>query len=136
MFEDMKAECQLDAEYTIRDRVAASNSQPFPSVSFIGLCNTLPTDVKIISPFIDQLMRFISRFRVADQGNFEIELALPEALVNAMVHGNRENPHTRVYVNCRCTTNGEVSITVQDEGNGFEHEAVPDPTSPDNQFAH
>jgi serine/threonine-protein kinase RsbW len=54
--------------------------------------------------------------------------------VNAIVHGNQEDPHKRVYVRCRCTADGEVSITVEDEGNGFEPDAIPDPTSPDNRL--
>ena len=33
----------------------------------------------------------------------------------------------------RCTTDGEVSITVGDDGNGFEHEAVPGPTYANNR---
>jgi serine/threonine-protein kinase RsbW len=134
MSEGMKAECQLDAEYTTQGRVASPARQSFHSVPFVGLRNTLPSDVDIISPFVDQLMRFISRFRVADRSNFEIELALREALVNAIVYGNQENSQKRVYVRCRCTTAGEVSITVEDEGNGFEHDAVADPTSEDNRL--
>ena len=100
--------------------------------SFVELRNTLPSHVDIISPFVDQQMRFISRFPAANANNFEIELALREALVNAIVHGNQQDPRKRVYVNCRCTTDGEVSITVEDEGHGFENDAVPDPTSPEN----
>jgi len=133
MSEEMKAECQL-CDHTTQARVASPSSHPSRSVSFVGLRNTLPTDVNIVSPFVDQLMRFISRFRVADRGNFEIELALHEALVNAIVHGNGADPHKRIYVNCRCMADGEVSITVEDEGNGFEHEAVANPTSPDNRL--
>jgi anti-sigma regulatory factor (Ser/Thr protein kinase) len=46
-------------------------------------------------------------------------MALIEALENAIVHGNCEDPHKRVYGTCRCTADGEVSITVQDKGPGF-----------------
>jgi serine/threonine-protein kinase RsbW len=42
--------------------------------------------------------------------------------------------HRRVYVACRCTADGEVSITVQDEGSGFESGTVPDPTDPENRL--
>jgi len=70
---------------------------------------------------------------MADGNNFEIELALREALVNAIVHGNQNDPSKCVYVNCRCTTDGRVSITVEDEGNGFGYDTVPNPTSPDNR---
>jgi serine/threonine-protein kinase RsbW len=134
MSEQIKAEVQLGAEDMTPARVASPASQSFYSASFVGLRNSLPSDIDIISPFIEQLMRFISRFRAAGGNDVEIELALREALVNAIVHGNHNDPRKRVYVKCRCTRDGEVSITVEDEGNGCEHEAVPDPTSPDNQL--
>ena len=53
-------------------------------------------------------------------------------LVNAVIHGNGENSCKRVYIECRCYMDGEVSITVRDEGNGFDSSAVLDPTFPDN----
>ena len=109
-------------------------SRSFRSVSFIELRNTLSSDVDIVSPFVDQLMSFISRFRMADENNVEIELSLREALVNAIVHGNKEDPHKLVHVRCRCAADGGVSVTVEDEGSGFEPDAVPDPTSPDNRL--
>jgi len=64
----------------------------------------------------------------------DTEIALREALANAIVHGNQEILHKRVYVTCRCTTDGEVSITVEDEGQGFDSEAVLDPTAPENRL--
>src|SRR5215469_15170134 len=134
MSEEMKAESQLDAKDITQARFGSHDSESFNSAPFIGLRNILPSDVDIISPFVDQLMRFISKFRPADESNYEIELALHEALVNAIVHGNQNDPGKRIYVNCRCTSDGGVSITVEDEGNGFEHDAVPDPTSPDNRL--
>jgi serine/threonine-protein kinase RsbW len=133
MSEEIKAEFQLGAEDMTSARVASPLSHSSHSAPFVGLRNILPSDVDVISPFVDQLMRFISRFRGADGNSFEIEIALREALVNAIVHGNQNDPRKRVYVNCRCTTDGHVSITVEDEVNGFEHDTVPDPTSPDNR---
>ena len=115
MSEEMKAECQLDAEHTTQARLASTDTQSFHSVPFVGLRNTLPSDVDIISPFVEQLMRFISRLRMADGNDVEIEVALREALLNAIVHGNEEDPNKLVYVKCRCTRDGEVSITVENE---------------------
>jgi len=132
MSEKMTTECKLETEEMLAARVAAPGSRS--SVSFVGVRNTLPSDVATVSPFVDQLMRFISRFRLSDEGNFEIELALREAIVNAIVHGNREDARKRVYVNCRCMSDGEVAVTVEDEGTGFRSDAIPDPTSPDNQL--
>jgi serine/threonine-protein kinase RsbW len=102
------------------------------SVPFVELRDVLPSDVDIISPFADQLIQFISRFRGGN--NFEIDLALREVLANAIVHGNQEDFHKCIYLSCRCTTDGDISITVQDEGQGFEGGIVPDPTTPENRL--
>lgn len=117
---------------TIRSEASTCQRQLNPNVSFMELRHSLPSDVALISPLTHQLMRFISRYRDGD--NFEIELALSEALANAIIHGNQEDPNKRVSVGCRCTTGGEVSITVQDEGSGFEVGTVPDPTSADKRL--
>jgi serine/threonine-protein kinase RsbW len=134
MFEEMTEDYQLDTEQVTQTRVALPDLRSFPSSPFVGLRHTLPSDVNLISSFVDQLMRFISRFRTAEEENVEIELAIREALANAVVHGNQENPQKRVYVNCRCTLDGRVSIRIEDEGDGFEHSTVPDPTSPANRL--
>ena len=98
------------------------------SVPFVELRQSLPSKVAAISPFTDQLMRFILNFRSADGSEIDIEMALLEALANAVIHGNGDNSCKRVYVTCRCYMDGEVSITVRDEGQGFDSSAVPDPT--------
>jgi serine/threonine-protein kinase RsbW len=56
---------------------------------------------------------------------------LREALANAIIHGNHENPRKHVHVRCRCKPD-EVSISVKDEGRGFDINKVTDPTAPDN----
>jgi serine/threonine-protein kinase RsbW len=102
------------------------------SVPFVELRQSLPSTVAAIFPFSEQVMRFILNFRSADGSESEIEMALHEALANAVIHGNGENSGKRVYVSCRCYTDGEVSITVRDEGRGFDSNAIPDPTSSEN----
>ena len=99
------------------------------SVPFIELRQSIPSRVTAISPFVDQLMGFILKFRSADGTESDIDLALHEALANAVIHGNGENSCRRVYVTCRCYLDGEVSITVRDQGKGFDPSALLDPTS-------
>jgi serine/threonine-protein kinase RsbW len=55
---------------------------------------------------------------------------LREALNNAVIHGNHEDPRKQVHVSCRCEAEEEVSIIVKDEGQGFDTKAVQDPTAP------
>jgi serine/threonine-protein kinase RsbW len=102
------------------------------SVPFVALRQSLPSKVAAISSFVDQLMHFILNFRNADGSEIDIETALREALANAVIHGNGENSCKRVHVECRCYMDGEVSITVRDEGSGFNSEEVSNPTTPEN----
>ena len=98
------------------------------SVPFVELRQSLPSTVAAISPFTDQLMRFILNFRIADGSEIDIEVALHEALANAVIHGNGDNSGKPVHVTCRCYMDGEVSITVRDEGKGFDSSRLLDPT--------
>lgn len=106
----------------------------FRSAPFVELRQCLPSRISIISPFVDELMCFIATFRNRDGSEIDIEMALREALANAIVHGNQQDPRKNVYVACRCTRDGEVSITVEDEGEGFDADSVVDPTAPANRL--
>jgi serine/threonine-protein kinase RsbW len=65
------------------------------------------------------------------EGVSDVEIALREALANAILHGNHEDRRKHVHVSCRCVPD-EVSIAVKDEGKGFDTDDVPDPTAPQN----
>lgn len=61
---------------------------------------------------------------------FGVELAMEEALVNAVCHGNRLDPNKQVRVGCRISPQ-MVRIQVTDEGEGFDPAKLPDPTDPE-----
>ena len=106
-------------------------STPNPGSSCIELERSLPSELAAISPFVDRLMLLLRKCGCVPQGESDVEIALREALGNAIVHGNHENPRKRVYIRCRCEHDG-VSITVKDEGKGFDISKVSDPTAPQN----
>jgi serine/threonine-protein kinase RsbW len=92
--------------------------------------------VEEVSPFVDRLVQFVKRVTgtLGDQdgSDIELEVALLEAVANAVIHGNRKDPHKRVYVSCRCSMDGEVLLTIRDEGQGFDIHAIPDPLTEEN----
>jgi serine/threonine-protein kinase RsbW len=102
------------------------------SVAFVEMRLSLSSKVAAISPFVDQLMRFVLYFRRADGSEIDIEMAVREALANAVIQGNGDDSCKSVYVTCRCYMDGEVSIMVRDQGRGFDSNAVLDPTLPEN----
>jgi len=62
---------------------------------------------------------------------FATRLALEEALVNAIKHGNKLDPKKKVVVQARISAD-RVEIEVEDQGSGFDRAAVPDPTDTEN----
>lgn len=92
----------------------------------------MPSEIKAISPLVQRLMRLIEDSHCVAGEEPAVELALDEALDNAVVHGNRMDRHKLVQVLCRCELGKGISIVVKDQGQGFDADAVPDPTAPEN----
>jgi len=92
----------------------------------------IPSEVKAISPLVDRLMRLIEGSHCVCGEKPSVELALAEALNNAVVHGNRMDRQKLVQVLCRCELGKGISVVVKDQGQGFDSNAMPDPTAPEN----
>jgi serine/threonine-protein kinase RsbW len=66
-----------------------------------------------------------------EAGTFAIRLALEEALSNAFKHGNKDDPEKPVNVSV-VIKGPAVVIEVEDQGDGFDPDTVPDPTEEEN----
>lgn len=64
---------------------------------------------------------------------FAVHLALEEAFINAVKHGNRMDPTKEVKISYSVSVN-KVEITMGDEGGGFEPNSIPDPRYGDNLY--
>src|SRR4051812_18016702 len=73
----------------------------------------------------------ISRVGFNSQSQFAIKLALEEALINAIKHGNGLDPSKKVHIEAKVSPQ-QFEITIEDEGPGFKRTAVPDPTLEEN----
>lgn len=92
----------------------------------------MPSDVKAISPLLDRVIRLIEESRCVAGEEMAVELALREALNNAVVHGNRLDPGKLVQVYCRCELGKELSLIVRDQGIGFDPNGIADPLALEN----
>ncbi|MBN1632948.1 MAG: ATP-binding protein [Ignavibacteria bacterium] len=63
--------------------------------------------------------------------NFQI--AVSEALINCIVHGNQENINKSIFVKIE-NLKDYLKIYVKDEGSGFDFNDIPDPTDTDNLY--
>ena len=64
---------------------------------------------------------------LADRGRLAVELALQEAVANAIRHGCRGDVSKHVQCSVSCEESGEVAMVVRDPGAGFDPRAVADP---------
>lgn len=101
------------------------------SSSLLELEAWMPSEIGFISPMVEQLMRLIQAWRCVVGNEFAVELALREALNNAVVHGNVMDPDKLVEVRCRCERGKGVWLIVKDHGKGFDPRAVSDPLASD-----
>jgi serine/threonine-protein kinase RsbW len=95
----------------------------------------MPSEVKAISPLVDRLIRLIEESRCVSGEELSVELALREALNNAVLHGNRLDPLRLVHVYWQCELGKGVSVVVKDQGKGFDPNTVPDPLAVDGLLA-
>ncbi|PQO29378.1 ATP-binding protein [Bremerella cremea] len=92
---------------------------------------TIPSDTAEGQRLIKELLTQLEKAEWASHDSFGIHLAAEEAIVNAIKHGNKQDPNKSVHVDIRVGKE-EVLIHITDEGPGFNPEAVPDPTLDEN----
>ena len=103
-----------------------------PACSACKLDVTIPANPNAISGVVDGVMQIAREMRCAEGNEFQIELALREALANAIVHGCNNDPNKKVECCVACTESSDVVILVRDPGEGFIPSAVPNPLAAEN----
>lgn len=79
----------------------------------------------------ERIIQLLEELRYEERDVFGIRLALEEALVNAIKHGNQMDPNKTVRITCRAAVD-KVRIEIEDQGEGFQPGDVPDPTADEN----
>ena len=107
-----------------------------PACSACKLDVTIPANPNAINGVVDGVMQIAREMKCAEGNEYQIELALREALANAVVHGCNNDANKKVECCVACTENSDVMIIVRDPGAGFDPKAVPNPLAPENLSSH
>jgi serine/threonine-protein kinase RsbW len=91
----------------------------------------LPSHIEAVADAAAAAADFARNCGVAEEAAFGIDMAVREAITNAIVHGNKEDDAKQVEVAFTCIANG-VEIEIKDQGEGFDPVHVPDPTAAEN----
>jgi serine/threonine-protein kinase RsbW len=92
---------------------------------------TIPSDFSAGRDVQKRILDNVTRLGYNSQCQFAIKLALEEALINAIKHGNRFDPKKKVRIEAKVSPK-QLEVTIEDEGVGFRRGTIPDPTLEEN----
>jgi serine/threonine-protein kinase RsbW len=92
---------------------------------------TIPSDYTASQSVQKRILEAVDKVGFTPHSSFAIKLALEEAMINAIKHGNRLDPKKNVHIQAK-VTHKVAQITIEDEGPGFDRASVPDPTLEEN----
>ena len=88
------------------------------------------SSISRIEPYVNQI---VSDFGINDEIYGNILIALTEAVNNAILHGNKEDKSKKVTINLvNNHQKKQLIFQISDDGSGFNHSQLPDPTAPEN----
>ena len=85
--------------------------------------------ITTVENFIDNLSE---KYSFSEETYANVLTCLSEAVINAIVHGNKQDETKKVYLNLEIVENKRLIFTIADEGQVFDYNNLPDPTSPEN----
>src|SRR5499425_627747 len=114
----------------------SSNGCSFdPDKLALKLKVTLSADRDAIDPVVQGIMEVVRETNCATGKEDAIELALSEALANAVVHGAKADPKKIVECDVAYDENHGMLIVVRDPGSGFDPSGIPNPVVGENIYS-
>jgi serine/threonine-protein kinase RsbW len=93
----------------------------------------LPSDLALMNGVLEFLQERVAKLGLIRPERSNLFIALDEAFVNAVKHGNKNDLSKLVKITAELSEK-EASFTVEDEGEGFNIQEIPDPCDPANLF--
>jgi serine/threonine-protein kinase RsbW len=93
----------------------------------------LPSAISLMHIVLEYLMKRVEKLGVVKPEQSNLFVALDEAFVNAVKHGNKYDSRKLVKIKADVSRH-EARFTIEDEGDGFDINSIPDPLDPENLF--
>ena len=96
-----------------------------------SLVRKIPAQPDLCAPLIAEVLEALEQHQWCNDDKFAIRMALEEAIMNAIKHGNESDPSKDVEIEIGFD-NATFEATIADRGPGFDIEDVPDPSADEN----
>ena len=100
----------------------------------LKLSVTLAADKDCVDPVVQGIMQLVRQMRCAAGKEEAVQLALNEALANAVVHGAKADPSKFIECDVACDESRGMLIVVRDPGQGFDPKSIPSPVVGENVY--
>jgi serine/threonine-protein kinase RsbW len=101
----------------------------------LKLSVTLAADHEALEPVVRNVMKIVREMKCAEGREDDIELALTEALANAIVHGAKNDPSKVIECDVACDEQRGMLIVVRDPGPGFDPAQIANPCHGENIYS-
>jgi serine/threonine-protein kinase RsbW len=101
----------------------------------LKLSVTLAGDKNCVDPVVQGIMQLVKQMHCAGGKEEAVQLALNEALANAVVHGAKADPSKLVECEVTCDETRGMVIVVRDPGKGFNPASIPSPVNGQNIYS-
>jgi serine/threonine-protein kinase RsbW len=91
----------------------------------------LPSRIESVAEASAAAAKVMSHSGFSEEAAFGVDMAVREAVTNAVLHGNRQDETKSVEITFS-TSPAALEVTVRDQGEGFDSESIPDPTDAQN----
>jgi len=94
---------------------------------------TINSNLKNVKSVVTEVIKLLKSKKADESDIFDIRLSLEETLINAIKYGNKLNSKLPVLVDVDCKNN-LFSLSIEDQGEGYDYKSIPDPTKEENMF--
>lgn len=86
----------------------------------------MKSKVENLTAIQKRILDYATQWKFDEDSLYCLRLAMDEAVVNAIIHGNKNDESKDIHIEARCH-NGKLRVSVRDEGHGFDRTNLPDP---------
>jgi len=88
--------------------------------------SNIPSELSNVRFVVEELISCLQHNcgELCEEVLFDLKVILNEVLVNAIMHGNREDESKKVKIDAGITEKGDVFLIIEDEGSGYDYEEI------------